>query len=107
MTFHKKPGVTFWATVVVVVVLVAYPLTLGPACWLVARFGIDGADWPGTRSSRIFNNLYRPMGQLALIGPDPISSPIYWYGRIWLPKGARVYLPTYESTSTMIDDEPL
>jgi hypothetical protein len=31
MTNRKKPGVAFWATVVVVVVLVAYPLSFGPA----------------------------------------------------------------------------
>jgi len=30
---RSKPGVAFWATVVVVV-LVAYPLSFGPACWL-------------------------------------------------------------------------
>jgi hypothetical protein len=34
---RKKPGVAFWATVVVVVVLVVYPLSLGPACWLIHR----------------------------------------------------------------------
>jgi hypothetical protein len=33
----KKPGVAFWATVVVVVVLVAYPLSFGPACWITSR----------------------------------------------------------------------
>src|SRR5262245_26852625 len=27
---HKKPGVAFWATVVVVVALMAYPLSSGP-----------------------------------------------------------------------------
>jgi hypothetical protein len=34
---HKKPGVTFWSTVVVVVVLVflAYPLSSGPVFWLL------------------------------------------------------------------------
>jgi hypothetical protein len=31
---RKKPGVAFWATVVVVV---AYPLSFGPACWLADR----------------------------------------------------------------------
>ncbi len=36
---RKKPGVAFWATVVVVVVLVAYPLSFGPACWLF-KWGI-------------------------------------------------------------------
>ena len=34
---HKKPGVAFWATVVVVVALVAYPLSFGPACWIVGN----------------------------------------------------------------------
>ena len=31
----KKPSVAFWATVVLVVVLVAYPLSFGPAGMLV------------------------------------------------------------------------
>ncbi len=30
MNPRKKPGVAFWAIVVVVVVLVAYPLSVGP-----------------------------------------------------------------------------
>jgi hypothetical protein len=34
MTDRKKPGVAFWATVALVVVLVAYPLSFGPACWI-------------------------------------------------------------------------
>ena len=34
MTSRKKPGVAFWATVVVVVLLVAYPFTWGPWVWL-------------------------------------------------------------------------
>jgi hypothetical protein len=34
---RKKPGVAFWATVVVVVVLVAYPLSLFPIAWLENR----------------------------------------------------------------------
>jgi hypothetical protein len=33
---RKKPGVAFWATVVLVAVL-AYPLSFGPACWLCSR----------------------------------------------------------------------
>jgi hypothetical protein len=30
---RKQPGVAFWATVALVVVLVGYPLSFGPACW--------------------------------------------------------------------------
>jgi hypothetical protein len=36
---RKKPDVAFWATVVVVVGLVAYPLSFGPACWITSRLG--------------------------------------------------------------------
>ena len=43
MTDHKKPGVAFWATVVVVVALVTYPLSFGPACWVTSRIN-RGAD---------------------------------------------------------------
>lgn len=35
MTCRKKPGVAFWATVVVVVLLVLYPLSWGPQLWLM------------------------------------------------------------------------
>ena len=35
---HKKPGVAFWATVGLVVILVVYPLSFGPACWISTRF---------------------------------------------------------------------
>ena len=34
---RKKPGVTAWPTGVVVVALVAYPLSFGPAIWLAIR----------------------------------------------------------------------
>jgi hypothetical protein len=32
---RKHPSAAFWATVLVVVALTAYPLSLGPACWIV------------------------------------------------------------------------
>jgi hypothetical protein len=38
MTDRNKSGLAFWATVVVVVVLVVYPLSFGPALWMAARF---------------------------------------------------------------------
>jgi hypothetical protein len=49
MTSRKKPGLAFWATVVVVVVLVAYPLSFGPACWITSRFQPSGEDVSATR----------------------------------------------------------
>ena len=42
-TDRKKPGVAFWTTVVVVVVLVAYPLSFGPWMCLFNMF----TSWVG------------------------------------------------------------
>jgi hypothetical protein len=39
MDDRKKPAVAFWATVVVVV-LIAYRLSIGPACWVSSRLGL-------------------------------------------------------------------
>ena len=36
MTSSRKPTAGFWITVALVVVL-AYPLSLGPACWITSR----------------------------------------------------------------------
>ena len=49
---RKKPGVAFWATVVVVVALVAYPLSFGPACALCDRDVV---------SVQIIQSVYRPV----------------------------------------------
>ena len=83
---RKKPGVAFWAIVVVVVGLVGYPLSFGPACWWFSRPAIDLACldydedhdgpfdlWP--RPPRA----YWPLGWLAAVGPQPISRPLCWY----------------------------
>jgi hypothetical protein len=52
MTDRKKPGVAFWATMVVVVVLVAYPLSFGPACWISSRVQPSG---------RVVSVIYSPV----------------------------------------------
>jgi hypothetical protein len=69
----KKPGVAFWATLVVVVVLVGYPLSLGPVAWLHAK-------------------LDRPRGMKAVVAP--IYAPIFWAqdnGPDWLRKSIDLY----------------
>jgi hypothetical protein len=44
MTSRKKPGVAFWAIVGAVVLLLAYPLSFGPACWIASRQQPSGED---------------------------------------------------------------
>jgi hypothetical protein len=48
---RKKPGVAFWATVVVVVLL-AYPISFGPACWISSQTGF---------ALRALPIIYRPL----------------------------------------------
>jgi|SRR6516165_7911756 hypothetical protein len=47
MTDDKKwkPGVAFWATVVVVVALL-YPISFGPACWITSRMNFGASAVP-------------------------------------------------------------
>ena len=56
---RKKPGIAFWATVVVVVALV-YLLSFGPACWISSRMNV-GAD--------LVPVVYRPLTWA--MSPDP------------------------------------
>jgi hypothetical protein len=54
MTDRKKPGLAFWTTVVAVVVL-AYPLSMGPACWASSRVGI-GVELVSAAYKPLFKN---------------------------------------------------
>jgi len=78
MTSHKKPGVVFWATVVVVVVLVGYPLSMRKACWISSRMNA-GAP--------IVNVAYLPMMWIRDVGPEFIQDGILWYSRIGSARG--------------------
>jgi hypothetical protein len=71
----KKPGLAFYATVVVVIVLVLYPLSFGPACWVVARMQ-DYPDMPA---------VYRP-GLLMARRVRAIDSALQWYANLGSPR---------------------
>jgi hypothetical protein len=44
MTSPRKPTAGFWITVALIAVLVGYPLSFGPACWITSRSMTNG-DW--------------------------------------------------------------
>jgi hypothetical protein len=73
---RKKPGVAFWATVVVVVVL-AYPLSYGPVCW----FDLRQERLPRWARPVVWY-VWRPMGFLAVNGPRPIKRAIQWWASL-------------------------
>ena len=77
MTSRKKPGVAFWATVVVVALLVAYPLSLGPVTWLDDHGMIPKGAWLAAYQ------IYRPLDVAAGKAPKPIRNVLFWYVSLW------------------------
>ena len=93
MTNRKKPGWAFWTTVALVAVMVAYPLSFGPACWWSWHGGMD-IDYDRDYSSEDFEPrapiVYWPLGWMAVNGPAPIGRSICWYATIGAP---RIHIP--------------
>jgi hypothetical protein len=75
---QKKPGWAFWATVVVVVALVAYPLSSGPVVWLYW----NKLGQPGWMKS-VMGTVYAPLEWTANNGPDWLKEGISSYCRWW------------------------
>jgi multisubunit Na+/H+ antiporter MnhB subunit len=77
VTSRKKPGVAFWATVVVVCVLVLllYVLSWGPAAWLFT-FG------PRWLQYQLYY-LYAPLGWAASLTPA-MENLLDWYTKLFV-----------------------
>jgi hypothetical protein len=72
MTDRKHPGMTFWITVSLVVVVVGYPLSLGPACWITSRMN-SGAS--------TVSMAYRPV-TWGMSQSERIAAALGWYCRL-------------------------
>jgi hypothetical protein len=78
MTDRKKPGVAFWATVVVLAALM-YPLSFGPMNWLIGhRRGL----LPESAIPALVT-VYSPMIWAYGDAPPAISVPVRWYTDLW------------------------
>ena len=75
MTSPHKPTAAFWITVALVVVLVGYPLSFGPWCWLTSRSS-EPMETP-VRSS-----FYSPILWAWYRSPEPISDSIEWFANL-------------------------
>jgi hypothetical protein len=62
-------------TVALVAVLVGYPLSFGPACWMTS---IDDLA-PHIAA------IYWPLGRTAVNGPACIARPLKWYAGVFAP----------------------
>ena len=70
---RKKPGVPFSATVLLVVMLVGYPLSVGPACWISSR---------ATKFVPVVETAYSPMMFICDVSPHCVVDYIQWYSGI-------------------------
>ena len=66
------------AVVLAVVVLAAYPLSMGPACWISSRF---------TAIVPAVNVVYRPALRIWPKLPKPVGSFLQWYSRVGAADG--------------------
>jgi hypothetical protein len=71
MTDRKKPGVAFWASVVLSLALL-YPISLGPACWLTSHVNTGASA---------LSIVYRPM-VWAMLNSETLDQAIEWYSEL-------------------------
>jgi hypothetical protein len=71
---RKNPGLPFWVTVALVAVLVLYPLSFGPACWIASR-----TEWLRPTVPIV----YKPMTFIVDIGPQRLDDFVWWYSNLY------------------------
>jgi hypothetical protein len=76
---RNKPGVAFWATVVVVCLPIAYVLSFGPACWINSHTGTGYSALP---------RVYRPILN-AMSSSRKVADLCIWYARAGARSGWR------------------
>jgi hypothetical protein len=75
---RKHPSAAFWITVALVVVLVGYPVSFGPACWIAER------NWTYVP---IAICVYGPLVQIAYNGPVWVKGPLRWWASVGTSEG--------------------
>jgi len=77
MTSRKHPSTAIWTTVVLVAVLVAYPLSVGPVDWLVLHGYLPEWAW------RPFTTFYSPVAWFVANEPKPRADAMRSCIDIW------------------------
>jgi hypothetical protein len=90
---RKKPGVVFWAAVVVCLPLL-YVLSIGPVCRMVAHPRQERVDAPA---------VYMPIGLIVVRSAPYTFEPLRSYLHLWLPSSVRtVAVPFWQHVSVAI-----
>ena len=83
VTSRKKPCVAFWATVILFVALVVYPLSHGPTRWLVIKAG--SPRWLAMTYAAVYTPLYNGLA----LGPEWLMNAAIKYRSWWSNLGAK------------------
>jgi hypothetical protein len=82
---RKKPGAAFWTVVVLFAVLVVYPLTFGPACWVCSRVPESIPPWEAA------DFFYAPILRAWWhADPGTVSNVLAWYANLGAEGGLTV-----------------
>ena len=90
---RKHLSVAVWATAALIAVLAGYPLSFGPACWLVSR-----------KNDPALPAVYLPIGWALFHFPQPVERAIRSYGRFGMPIRSYVKVPISEQDYTDCDN---
>jgi len=80
MTDRKKPGVALWASVALVVVLVGYPLSFGPVCWMNSRNGFG---------DRLLRGFFHPILRLGSDTKNQSTAIVLWFAGLGATDGLK------------------
>jgi hypothetical protein len=83
MADSRKPSAAFWTAVALTVLIVGYPLSLGPACWISSRAG---------RGENAVTIVYRPiLWNVSWNGRQPLHRLVTWYSKLCARTGWEWY----------------
>lgn len=83
------------AAVMVAMVVVGYPLSFGPACWIMSR-----------TENQMLPTMYMPIGYLISYSPPSISGALSAYATAGMPPGAHIYVPTDNDSVEDVSETP-
>lgn len=92
MTSRKSLSAAFWKTMVVVTLLVAYPLSFGPACWSTERAPMT--------YNRVAPQIYWPIGWLCSKS-ERTRKVFNWYATVRGPDYVLI-VPANSSGATVV-----
>ncbi|MBD3676458.1 MAG: hypothetical protein HUJ26_23350 [Planctomycetaceae bacterium] len=88
---RKKLAFTQRVAILLFLLLAAYPISLGPTCWILSRFQWDH-KFP--HLAYAVSNFYEPLTRQILFGPKPVERSMKW----WISVGM--------SSRTTFQDQP-